>query len=92
MLKKKDIDKEQSKVSLPGYLDNSKSRPILIIDDDAWIARVIGSYVRSFGFNPISTSDPVEGIISALEMNPLIIFLDIFMPDIGQELPPDGKN
>jgi len=56
--------------------------PVLIIDDDSWIHRIIGHYLQSWGFSPISAFDAIEGIALAIKHRPLVIFLDIIMPEV----------
>ncbi len=56
--------------------------PILIIDDDNWIHRVIGHYLQSWGFTPISALDAIDGISKAIKIKPILILLDIVLPEI----------
>lgn len=59
--------------------DNFK---ILIIDDDSWIHRIMGHYLQSWGFTPISAMDAFEGIALAIKHRPILIILDIVMPEV----------
>lgn len=62
------------------------SFPILIIDDDKWIHRVVAHYLRSWGFKPESAMDAVEGISKAIKHRPLVILLDIIMPEVSGDV------
>ncbi len=60
----------------------SGSLPILIIDDDNWIHRIISHYLNTWGFTPISAMDAVEGLAKAIQIKPILILLDIIMPEV----------
>ncbi len=62
--------------------DSDGNHPILLIDDDKWIHRVVCHYLKSWGFSPISAFDPIEGIAMAVKHRPLLILLDIVMPEV----------
>jgi two-component system, NtrC family, sensor kinase len=59
---------------------------VLIIDDDMWIQRIFSKYLVEWGFRPISAYDPYEGVAMAVKHQPLMIFLDIIMPDVQGEV------
>lgn len=59
---------------------------ILIIDDDMWIQRLFSKYLVEWGFRPLSAYDPYEGIAMAVKHQPLMIFLDVVMPDVQGEI------
>jgi PleD family two-component response regulator len=54
--------------------------PVLIIDDDNWMHRLISNFLRKQGLDPISALDPVEGIAAAIKYRPIAIYLDMIMP------------
>lgn len=54
--------------------------PVLIIDDDNWMHRLITNFLRKKGLDPISAMDPVEGIAMAIKYRPIAIYLDMIMP------------
>ena len=66
--------------------DDAGKFPVLIVDDDKWIHRVLAHYLRSWGFNPISAFDAIDGIAMATKFRPLLILLDIIMPEIKGDL------
>lgn len=61
---------------------DKSSFPILIIDDDNWIHRIIGHYLQTWGFTPISALDAIDGIAKAIKIKPILILLDIVMPEV----------
>jgi len=64
-----------------------KEYTILVIDDDIWIQRIFAKTLESYGFNNvILASDGFEGIAMALEHRPLLIILDILMPELSGHL------
>lgn len=54
--------------------------PVLIIDDDNWMHRLITNFLRKKGLDPLSALDPVEGIAMAIKYRPIAIYLDMIMP------------
>lgn len=54
--------------------------PVLIIDDDNWMHRLITNFLRKKGLDPMSAMDPVEGIAMAIKYKPIAIYLDMVMP------------
>ncbi len=63
-------------------INNQIKHPVLLIDDDKWIHRVICHYLREWGFNPLSAYDPIEGLAMAIKHRPALILLDIIMPEV----------
>ncbi len=57
--------------------------PILIIDDDAWMQRILAKIVNSYGFTPYFASNGFDGVAMALEYLPIIILLDVLMPELS---------
>jgi CheY-like chemotaxis protein len=55
---------------------------ILVIDDDKWIQRLLCRLLNSWGFSTLSAMDSIEGISMAIKHRPMLIFLDIVLPDI----------
>jgi CheY-like chemotaxis protein len=73
--------------ALADSLTNSLGqRSVLIIDDDKWIHRVISSFLQTYGVNTYSAYDPVEGLAFAINKRPMLIFLDIILPDIKGDM------
>ncbi len=61
----------------------SQLNPVLIIDDDKWIGRVIAQFVGERNFKTFSATDPLDGIAMAIKHKPSLIFLDILMPEVN---------
>ncbi|MBK9250311.1 MAG: response regulator [Ignavibacteria bacterium] len=60
--------------------------PVLIIDDDIWMQRILSKIISSFGFIPYVASSGYDGIALAVEHKPALIMLDVLMPDLtGQQ-------
>lgn len=59
---------------------------ILTIDDDKWIQRIFTQYLSTWGFTNISAYDPFSGLTEAIKHKPLMIFLDIHLPEVSGEL------
>lgn len=57
--------------------------PILIVDDDIWMQRILSRIVESMGFEALVASDGYEAVALALERKPAVIFLDIIMPELS---------
>ncbi len=57
--------------------------PVLIVDDDVWMQRILSRIVESMGFEPIVAADGYEALALAIERKPAVIFLDIVMPDLS---------
>jgi PleD family two-component response regulator len=77
----KNIDHQSVAQQLLSNIGRSvNQKDVLIIDDDKWIHRIVGSLLKGWGFNPVSAFDPVEGLAQAIQSRPLIIILDIIMP------------
>lgn len=55
----------------------------LVIDDDVWIQRILAKVLDRFGFSPVTASNGFDGIALAIELQPVIIFLDIMMPELS---------
>lgn len=59
----------------------------LIIDDDIWIQRIFARTLQNFGFtNTYLASNGFEGISLAVEHRPVLIILDILMPELSGHL------
>jgi CheY-like chemotaxis protein len=59
-----------------------KNHIVLIIDDDKWVQRVLGHYLKEWGFQHEAALDPLDGIALAVGHRPLLIILDIIMPEV----------
>lgn len=60
---------------------------VLIVDDDIWMQRILSKTLQSYGFNDtFLASDGFEGIAIAVEEKPILIILDILMPELSGHL------
>ncbi len=60
---------------------------VLVIDDDIWMQRILSKTLQSYGFqDTFLASDGFEGIAIAVEERPLLIILDILMPELSGHL------
>jgi len=62
------------------------SYPILVIDDDKWIQRIFQQYLSLWGFKYISATDPFVGLTEALRYKPLMIFVDVMLPEMNGDI------
>ena len=53
---------------------------VLIVDDDKFMSKLIGTCLRGGGYEILTAYNGVEGLQSALEDEPDVIILDIMMP------------
>ncbi len=60
--------------------------PALVIDDDVWMQRIISKVLEGFGFTTYIASNGFDAVALALEHRPLVIFLDIMMPELSGHL------
>ena len=58
-------------------------KPILVIDDDQAVRKLMSTTLRSLGYLPVCTSDGVEGLAAVEESRPDAIVLDLLMPMMG---------
>ena len=59
----------------------------LVVDDDVWMQRILAKTLQSFGFkNTYLASNGFEGIALAVEHTPLVIIMDILMPELSGHL------
>ncbi len=61
---------------------NGESFDVLIIDDDQWIHRILTHYLKEFGLNVSSSFNAFDGIAKAVQSPPILILLDIIMPEV----------
>jgi CheY-like chemotaxis protein len=55
---------------------------ILIIDDDVWMQRILSRTLEGMGFKTYLAQNGYDGLSLAIEHEPMLIFLDIVMPEI----------
>ncbi|WP_297212908.1 MULTISPECIES: response regulator transcription factor [Thermodesulfovibrio] len=61
-------------------------QPIFIVEDDKKMARVVKAYLESAGFRVMHFEKGKDAIGSALKEKPLLVILDLMLPDISGEL------
>src|ERR1700737_29074 len=59
----------------------NESKQVLVVDDDRLIRVMVGSMVRDAGFEPVVASNATEAIGSLATLQPLAVFIDLYMPD-----------
>ena len=65
------------------HMPDKDSYLILVIDDDKWIHRLLCRHLNSWGFATMNAYGPIKGIAMAIKNRPMLIFLDIVMPDVN---------
>jgi DNA-binding response OmpR family regulator len=64
------------------FMSPSSSRPILVVDDDAKIVRLVRTYLERAGYRVVEASDGRAALSAiALEM-PVLVVLDIMLPEV----------
>jgi DNA-binding response OmpR family regulator len=63
--------------------DESKARKdtILVIDDDASVRDLMSRFLGKLGFHVVATASGEEGVRLARQVRPLVITLDVVMPE-----------
>jgi CheY-like chemotaxis protein len=64
---------------------SSETKPnvdtVLVIDDDSAVRDLMSRFLTRLGFNVIAAASGEEGLRLATQINPLVITLDVIMPD-----------
>jgi signal transduction histidine kinase/DNA-binding NarL/FixJ family response regulator len=64
---------------------SSETKPnvdtVLVIDDDSAVRDLMSRFLTRLGFNVIAAATGEEGLRLARQLNPLVITLDVIMPD-----------
>ena len=60
----------------------SRSRPILVVDDDPAALKLVERVLRQLGYRPVVCSSGRAGLLAAEKETPAAIILDILMPGI----------
>jgi DNA-binding response OmpR family regulator len=58
------------------------SREILVVDDEASIARLIRMYLDREGFTTVTASTGAEALAKIAQRKPALVILDLMLPDI----------
>ena len=57
---------------------------VLVIDDDIWMRRILSKTLQSYGFKQtFLASNGFEGVAIAVENRPILIIMDILMPELS---------
>ena len=59
------------------------TKPILIIDDDLELNRLLTSYLGQFGLTTITAPHPHLGLELLKKENPALVVLDVMLPDMN---------
>lgn len=60
-------------------------QPILVIEDDKKIAKVIKIYLEEAGFKVVLAEQGKDALAAAFQEKPLLVVLDLMLPDISGE-------
>jgi len=60
-------------------------RPILVVEDDKKIARIVKIYLEEAGYRVVLVEKGKDAIAAAAKEKPLLVVLDLMLPDIGGE-------
>ena len=60
-------------------------RPVLVVEDDRKIARVVAVYLEQAGYRVVSAGTGKEALAAAAKELPLLVVLDLMLPDVGGE-------
>lgn len=60
-------------------------RPVLVVEDDKKIARVVKVYLEEAGFRVVHVEKGKDAIESVLKDMPLLVILDLMLPDTSGE-------
>jgi DNA-binding response OmpR family regulator len=59
------------------------ARPILVVDDDAKIVRLVRAYLERDGYRVIEAGDGRAALAAVAREDPALIVLDLMLPEIG---------
>jgi CheY-like chemotaxis protein len=54
---------------------------VLVIDDDSTVRELMSRFLTRLGFNVVAAASGEEGLRLARQVNPLVVTLDVIMPD-----------
>jgi len=60
-------------------------RPILLVEDDKKIARIVKIYLEEAGYRIVHATKGKDAIASYMKERPLLVILDLMLPDMGGE-------
>jgi two-component system OmpR family response regulator len=59
--------------------------PVLVVEDDRKIARVVALYLEEAGYRVVVAEDGRKALEAAAKEKPLLVILDLMLPDLGGE-------
>jgi DNA-binding response OmpR family regulator len=60
-------------------------RPVLVVEDDKKIARIVKIYLEEAGYRVVHAARGKDAIAAAAKEKPLLVILDLMLPDMGGE-------
>jgi DNA-binding response OmpR family regulator len=60
-------------------------RPVLVVEDDRKIARVVALYLEQAGYRVVVAENGRGALDAATKEKPLLVILDLMLPDVGGE-------
>ncbi|MGW8272553.1 MAG: response regulator transcription factor [Thermodesulfovibrionales bacterium] len=61
-------------------------QPILLVEDDAKIAKLVRVYLEGAGFRVVHVKNGKDAIEAALAQKPILVVLDLMLPDVPGEV------
>jgi DNA-binding response OmpR family regulator len=58
-------------------------RPVLVVEDDRKIAKVVALYLEEAGYRVVVAEDGRRAVEAATKEKPLLAILDLMLPDVG---------
>ena len=59
------------------------TRTILVVEDDPSVRGLLHTLLTAEGYEVVTASDGLAGLVKAATTNPALILLDLMMPDLG---------
>jgi signal transduction histidine kinase/DNA-binding NarL/FixJ family response regulator len=72
---------KSNELSAPSVEPKSNLDTILVIDDDSVVRDLMSRFLTRLGFHVVAAASGEEGLRLAKQVNPLVITLDVIMPD-----------
>ena len=59
------------------------TRTLLVVEDDPSVRGLLHTLLTAEGYEVVTASDGLAGLVKAAATNPALILLDLMMPDLG---------
>ncbi len=59
---------------------HDQATPILVVEDERALAQIVADYLAKAGFDPIQVHNGPDGVLSAREVDPDLVVLDLGLP------------